>query len=413
MKKVLTKIMAAVLITTTVLSGCASKNENSNSNNEIKTLTVWAMGAEGELLDKMSEGFEKENPGIKVKVQALPWDQAHDKLMTAVASKSGPDVIQMGTSWVPEFAEAGALLDLSKYTDKYENLKKENYFESSLQTSVYKNEYVGVPWYIDTRVLFYRTDLLQGVGYPNGPSNWDEFKDAASKLTNKAQNKYGFLLDPKDQISMMLYAWQNGSEPITSDNVPHFNEPAFVDAVTYATSFIKEGYSPAQNDYDVTQGFKDGTFPMFISGPWMVDTIKKKATELDGKWAVRVLPSKKTNTSFVGGSNLSVFKSSKNSEEAIKYIDYMSKLDTEMKWFDVSNSLPARKDAWNTDKLKNDKLLKVFGEQMKDAKPAPAVKNWERIAQEVISSVEKIDLNGVDVKAELDNVNEKAKELLK
>lgn len=412
MKKVLTKIMAIALVTTTILTGCGGKKGGSDSNLGTKTLTVWAMGAEGKMLDQMSADFEKANPGIKVDIQALPWDQAHDKLLTAVASKKGPDVIQMGTSWIPEFADAGALVDLAQYTDKYKNLSKENYFDSSLQTSSYNNQYVGVPWYIDTRVLYYRTDLLEKVGYPNGPANWDELKGAAEKLTNKDQNKYGILLDPKDQIFAMQFAWQNGSNPITPDKVPHFNEAKFVDAVTYATSFFKEGYTPKQNDYDLLQGFKDGTFPMFINGPWMVDSIKKNAPELDGKWMVHVLPGKETNTSSVGGSNLSIFKSSENVEEALKYIDYMSQKDSQLKWFNVSNSLPARKDAWEDEKLKNDKILKVFGEQMKDAKAAPTITKWEQIAQELINSVEKINVEGADVKSELDKVNDKAKSLL-
>jgi len=416
-RKVLSLTLSFVMVLTVALTGCgADKSANSAgsaSAAKAKTLTVWGMGAEGEQLPKMSDKFEQANQGLKVEVQALPWDQAHDKLLTAVASKSGPDVIQMGTSWVPEFADADALLDLTSYKDKYPNIKPQNYFDSSLQTTVVNGKYVSVPWYIDTRVLFYRSDLLAGVGYPKGPATWDELKDASAKLTARGKGNYGILLDPKDQMFTMTYAWQNGSDPISKDNVPHFNEAPFVDAVKYITSFVKEGYAPKQSDIDLLQAFKAGTYPMFVSGPWMVDAVKKNAPDLNGKWAVRTVPANKTKTSFVGGSNLVVFKPTKNVDEALKYINYMTDVDTQMNWLQVANSLPSRKEAWNNDKLKNDPLLSVFGEQMKDAKPAPFIKQWESVAQELVKAVENINVGGKDVQTELNTVNDKAKTLLK
>ena len=71
------------------------------------------MGEEGENLTVMSGQYTQET-GQEVEVVAIPWDQAHDKISTAVAAKEGPDVIQMGTSWVVEFAQA-AYSNISAY----------------------------------------------------------------------------------------------------------------------------------------------------------------------------------------------------------------------------------------------------------------------------------------------------------
>ena len=73
------------------------------------TITVWAMGAEGEKLPELAKEFESANPGAKVEVTAIPWDAAHDKFTTAITANKTPDVAMVGTTWMGEFAELGAL----------------------------------------------------------------------------------------------------------------------------------------------------------------------------------------------------------------------------------------------------------------------------------------------------------------
>ncbi len=79
-------------------------------------ITVWAMGAEGEKLGVLAQDFMRENPDIKVKVTPIAWDVAHDKLLTAVAGGETPDVSQMGTTWMGEFAKTGALAEVPEST---------------------------------------------------------------------------------------------------------------------------------------------------------------------------------------------------------------------------------------------------------------------------------------------------------
>lgn len=374
-------------------------------------LKIWGMGNEGELLSKMESDFETKYPNIDIEVQALPWDQAHDKLLMAVASGEGPDVVQMGTSWIPEFADAGVLMDFTPYLEKYPNLAQDKYFEGSIEAGTYEDKYVGVPWYVDTRVLYYRTDLLAEVGYPEGPSTWEEMKDASDKLASRGDGMYGVSLDPKDQFFAITYGWQNGAE-ILNGNTPMFTQPEFIEAVEYINSFFVDGSAPILSDLDINQGFKDGITPMFVSGPWMINTIKENAPEIEGKWAVRTLPAKKTNTSFVGGANFTIFESSKNKEEALKFIDYMSDVETQIKWMEISASLPSRTEAWEQDMLKNDSMYSVFGEQMENVKPSPVHVKWETLAQEVNATLEKINVGGADINKELELLNKKATEIL-
>lgn len=417
-KKFLAGVLC-MLLTVSLFVGCGSKDDSAPKENDSKTegvdekvtLNIWGMGEEAKLLSEIENDFETKNPNIDMVVQAIPWDQAHDKLLMAVASGKGPDVVQLGTTWIPEFAEAGVLKDLTQYIDEYPNLDPANYFDSSVGTTKFDGKYIGVPWYVDTRAMFYRTDLLEEVGYPEGPNTWDELKDAATKLSARGDEYYGISFDLADQVFSIPYGWQNGSE-IIKDGKPLFNEPEYVEAVKYLNSFFEEGLAPIQDDMDLIQAFKEGIKPMFVSGPWMINIIKNQVPEIDGKWAVRTVPAKENNTSSVGGSNLVIFDNTKNEEAALKFISYMTEVETQVKWFDVAKCLPARTEAWNDDSLVSDPFFSAFGEQMKNSKIAPFIPEWESIAMEVKKSLEEISIGGADIETELDELNKTVEKML-
>ena len=410
-KKSVATVLASSMLLIGALTACGGNGNEGAADSKV-TINVWGMGEEAKALPKIAEQFESENPNIKVNVQALPWDTAHDKLLTAVASKKGPDVLQMGTTWIPEFGSAKALMDLTPYVEQYPELAEENFFPGSISTTKYENTTVGVPWYIDTRVLYYRTDLLKEAGYDQAPQTWDELKDAATKLKARGKNKYGISLDVNEQSLLFMFARQNGSKLI-ENNKPLFNQPEFVEAVNYLNSFFKDGSAPIDLGMDIIPAFKgDGILPMFISGPWMIKLINDQAPELKGKWATAVLPKKENNLSSLGGSNLSVFQYTEHKEEALKFLAYMSKPETQLKWLELSNSLPSTKKAWEDEALTTDPNLKIIGEQMNNSEPMPVIKPWEEIAQNVLSTFEKIYRGKAEVQEELDSFNAKSEQIL-
>ena len=128
----------------------------------VVTIEFWAMGREGEVVQELMPEFERAHPGIRVEVQQLPWTSAHEKLLTAFAGRSTPDLCQLGNTWVPEMQALGALVDLSPWIAPLARASQQaDYFPGIWDTNVIGGAPYGVPWYVDTRLLFYRTDLLQ------------------------------------------------------------------------------------------------------------------------------------------------------------------------------------------------------------------------------------------------------------
>lgn len=411
MKKLGLAVMMSTVALSSVVAGCSS---NSSKEDE-KTITVWAMGEEAKALPKLAKEYEKDHKGTKVKVQAIPWDTAHDKLLTAVASKNGPDVVQMGTSWMPEFTDAKALADMKPYMKDHPELELSNYYEGSIETVERDGKVYGTPWYIDTRVLYYRKDALEKVGYPEAPKTWEELSDAAEKLKNRGKNMYGITLDTNDQMLSFMFARQNGSPLLTEDNQPLFDQPEFVESTEYLVSFFENKSAPVDLGMDIVQAFgaKNPNVPMFISGPWMINIINDQKPDIAEKWGTAVLPTKETNTSFLGGSNLSIFNYSKKKDQAADFIAYMSKPETQTEWMELTNSLPSTKEAWKNEKLQNDEKLKTFGEQLKNAAPMPMITKWEKVSQTYLKSFEKMYRGASDVEPELKVFQKEAEDILK
>src|SRR5215470_15181953 len=116
--RLIPQIAAALLLAT----ACGMPNRDST------LIRFWAMGREGEVVAQLLPDFERAHPGIRVEVQQLPWTAAHEKLLTAFAGDSTPDVCQLGNTWIPEFATLNALEPLDRRVDASAVVRPGDYF---------------------------------------------------------------------------------------------------------------------------------------------------------------------------------------------------------------------------------------------------------------------------------------------
>ncbi|MFL2072016.1 sugar ABC transporter substrate-binding protein [Marinilactibacillus psychrotolerans] len=401
------------LLSLSLLAACGNGDEESSSEESSDTLSVWMMGDGNETVQPIFDAYTEET-GIEVDLQSIPWSAAHDRLLTAVASGEGPDVVQMGSTYMAEFTDAGALLDISDYIESSDALSPENFFEGNVATTMFDDNYYGVPWYTETRALYYRTDLLEEVGYPEGPSNWEELYDAAVKLSERGDNMYGFDINLKEQTFGPMFAKQNGSEIINEAGEPVLNEPEFVEAIEYLHSFVEAGATTNQDlGIELSQSFGgEGIVPMFISGPWSISMIEDQTTDIEGKWDIRTLPEGPvSNVSNTGGANLAVWSSSDHPDEAMDLIEHMVSVDSLMTYYDTTSSLPALVEAWEEEPFQDEKIA-VFGEQLENSEHMPLIEGWDRMSQAYLSSFEQIMVGGADIQETLDNLNEEVKTII-
>lgn len=356
------------------------------------SLEVWGMGAEGEALSVLADLFMDEYPDVSVNVTPVAWDVAHDRLITSVAGGQTPDVTQLGTTWMGEFAEIGAL------DPTPETIDPGVYFEGAWDTTVVDGIAYGVPWYVETRVLYYRTDLAEEAGWDEPPADWDELKQMAADLQAAgAQHGISLGLGVGSWQQYLPFAWSNGGEVVDENGEFTLDDPANVEALEYYASFFDEGLTEAQPEgFDITPAFVQGTFPMFFSGPWHLALIEETGgEEFEGQWTVAPMPTRDSATSFVGGSNLVVFRETDNRDAAWAFVEFVSRPEIQALWYEEVGALPAVQEAWDSGELAEDEHLVLFGEQLEDAKAPPAIPNWEEVAAAIDDQIERAAVGGV------------------
>ena len=407
-------IAAVALAATVALAGCG--RDESGGQDEAQSvaegkasgdITVWAMGTEGEKLADFAKEFSTENPDATVTVTAVPWDAAHQKIASAIAAKQTPDVSMIGTTWQGEFAKTGALDPTPP-----ELIKKDAFFPGAWDTTTVDGTSYGVPWYVETRLIYYRKDLAATAGFPDGPKSWDDLRAMAQAMKDKAGAKWGINLQPGKTgswQSVLPFAWSNGATVATEDQLT-FDTPELTEALAYYQSFFKDGLSPtALPEGALEPGFVKGEIGSFISGPWHMGIVEEQGGPgFKDKYAVARMPMKKSSTSFIGGSNLAVFKDAKNRDGGWKFVEWLSKPEVQVKWYQAVKDLPAVQSAWDDPALASDTSLATFGEQLEDAKAPPAISTWEQIAAAFDLEVEKLCKENTDPAATAKATQDKA-----
>jgi multiple sugar transport system substrate-binding protein len=347
------------------------------------------MGSEGEYVRALSQEFERRNPGVKIIVQSIPWTAAQEKLITAYASDNTPDGFQLGNTWVPQFVALNAIEDLDDWVSSSKVIKKDKYFEGIWDTNVMDGSVYGIPWYVDTRLLFYRKDIFERAGYKNPPKTWDELLDLSRRIRKLYgnQEKYAIYLPTNEWAPFVIFGMQNGSD-ILKDNASYgdFSGEKFKEAFTYLVNFHKENLAPIgiTQVTNVYQALADGYFSMYISGPWNIPEFKKNMKgDLADAWLTAPLPSPDSSypgLSLAGGASLVMSKTSKKKELVWKFFEFLSERETQLQFYHLLFDLPAVKDAWTDSSLIGDKYIKAFYQQFQKVAPTPKAVEWEQIA---------------------------------
>jgi multiple sugar transport system substrate-binding protein len=386
------RAMGVALPLVLVLAACGTNDEGGQTSAPAEgpaggELTVWAMGAEGEALGVLAEEFMADNPDVTVNVTPIAWDVAHDRLITAIAGNQTPDVTQLGSTWAGEFAETGALDPVP------ENFDAGAFFEGIWDTNVVDDTAYGVPWYVETRLLYYRTDLAEAAGITEPPADWDELKQMARALQEGGAPQGIQLTTGTGSWQVLLpFVWSNGGQVASEDGTFALDSPEVVEAIEYYDSFFEEGLAePQPEGFDVTPAFVQGTVPMFFSGPWHMALIEEAGgAEFEGKWAIAPMPQRESGTSFVGGSNLAVFADSDNRDTAWQFVEFLTQPEIQARWFAEVGALPAVQDAWEDEALSSDERLSVFGQQLQDAQSPPSIPTWEEVASAIDDQLEQV-----------------------
>jgi multiple sugar transport system substrate-binding protein len=302
------------------------------------------------------KAFEKKYPAIKVDFQLVPWSAQSQKLATAIATHSEPDVSMMGNDVVAQYAFAGKLLPLDSYIKQWSKEEgfdvTKDYWPGDKLYYRLNGHYYGSPVAEETRMLLYNKQILSQAGVdPSTLTTWNNVLAAAKQIKAKVPGVTPWLLpESKDyptlQDFMTLYL-SYGARMLDSRGACGFNTPQFKSALKFYTDVYKDGLTDPdettrfQTDNDAA--FATGKAGLYIEGPWMFAALKGKP--LYNQIGIVPIPAgPKGRFGFLGGWPLVLWKGGKNNAAAATWVHFASSPQGGLKTIiKVSGVLPGRK----------------------------------------------------------------------
>jgi multiple sugar transport system substrate-binding protein len=383
--------LLALLPVALLLAGCG------RGTTEGETLRFWAMGPEAEAMAKILPGFEREHPHIHVEVQQLAWTAAHEKLLTAVAGDATPDLAQLGNSWIPELVALHALLPLAPRVAANAAVPQADYFPGVWQTNLIDGTLYGVPWYVDTRLLFYRRDLLAQAGFDAPPRNWDEWlaqMRAIKKLVGP--ERYAVLMPLNEFEPLQVLALQQ-PEPMLREGARYgnFRSASFRRALGFYRQLFTEGLAPTQTNTQISNVWNEmgrGYFSFYVSGPWNVGEFKRRLPPgQQAGWMTAPMPGPDgPGASSVGGASLVLFRRTRHADAAWQLVEYLSRPAVQAQFHGITGDLPPRRSSWRQGAIASDPYIAGFGTQLERLQPFPQLPEWEEIMQAMRVMAERV-----------------------
>lgn len=362
----------------------------SRTSESVTTIKFWGFGNEGEMVQPLIKEFERRNPSIKVQVQQIPWTAAHEKLLTAFAGESTPDVCQLGNTWIPEFAVLNALQPLDDVVRNSTLVDQTDIFPGVLKTNIIDSVLYGIPWYVDTRVVYYRKDILKQAGYHEFPGTWSEILKASETIRRQAAAKnkicYPFFLPTNEWVPAIAMGMQSGGNFLKEKNSRgNFSGAEFSRASRLLSEFYQKEYSPSgmQLITNLYSSFSDGLIAMYITGPWNIGEFTRRIpAELQNTWMTAPLPSMdslRPGTSLPLGTSLIMFRNSRQKEASWKLIEFLTSVEQSVEFYRITGNLPPRQSAWKDTTLSNNRYISAFYQQLQRVDPLPQIPEWEQI----------------------------------
>ena len=338
----------------------------------------WGSKSETDILKPLLSEFEKNNPDIKVDFMHIPQNY-FQKIHLLFASNTAPDVIFINNLYLPVYANAGLLEELSV---------NGTFYPQALEALSWKGKLYAIPRDVSNLVIYYNKDLFDKKNIPYPKNDWtlDNFLETAKKLTDK--NTFGISFE-EDPLFYLPYLMSNGGG-ILPDEI---SKPESQNAITFYADLRKKYHvAPLKSESasaTTAQMFLQQRIGMYLSGRWMVPKLREEAVF---DWDIVQFP-KGTNGSIVqlDASGWAVSKQSEHKNEAKKLIEFLSSKESSEKFAQSGLIVPAREDAANSEYFldgKQPEHAKIFLDIIKTSKPTPVTVDYREITDKLKKDTE-------------------------
>ena len=353
--------------------------------------------------------FELENPGIEVQVTILDWSVAWTKITTAAATHSGPDVLQMPTTWAASISAMGALMPLDSLLAVSGG--DSAFAEVSMKFARPGTSFAtSLPWFLDVRPLFFRRDVLAEAGVdPKTLLNWTDFRKALLKIQKADLTIEGMRIAPIGYPgkhdwnvihNLAPWVWGAGGDFLDSTgSESRLATKESIAGILFYLNLVRDGFNSkknlTKNTNQVSMDFDEGRLAfwfdvtnktLYLDSPRFFGGSSKHVTARN--YSVMLpptAPAGKDTYYFAGGSNLSVSRFTKHKRSSMALVRYLSsRPDVQLELSRVTGFLPALLSTYEYPYFKEDETRGVFQQMISRLRSYPAVPYWGEIETEIL-----------------------------
>ena len=392
------KILTIVLCCWLFLGGCSSQQLNKEG---VTKITFWHginPPENRDIFQKLVDKFNRDNSDIEVEALYVGQPDAQlPKILAATVSGQPPDILWYVAQITGKLNQLGALLPLESWLDN-SAIKAE--IDPAMFASMELDGHIlSIPFATNNAAVFYRPSLFEAAGIKNPPSNWEEFKIAAQKLTqdtnndNRSDRQGIFLSLGKGEWTVFVwlpFIYSAGGD-LLAGNKPNLVNDGAIAALQLGADLVKDGVavlSAPERGYEIDR-FIDGKVAMQITGPWTLAQLK--STDID--YDVFPIPTNKQPAAVIGGENLFVFKTTPERQQAsMRFLEYVLSEEFQTQWALSTGYLPVNLKSQQSEAYQQfvaeNPVVNVFLEQMQWAKSRPIISNYTRLSENLGRAIE-------------------------
>ncbi|MER6328743.1 extracellular solute-binding protein [Streptomyces sp. NPDC001034] len=307
-----------------------------------ETVTVWLMkdSASADFLDRFTADFERTHPHLRPDIRVQDWTGIVTKVRKALADTSGdaPDVIEVGNTQVPLYADGGRLADLT--LESMRDWGKDKWLPGLAEPGKDGNQQYGIPWYAANRVVIYRKDLFARAGITRPPRTRAEWLADTRKLDSGGDQ--GIYLAGQDWYTLSGFIWDEGGD--LARKVDDFqwkgalDTPAALRGMDFYRRLQSLGAGPkdADEEHPPQAGvFAGGKVAQIVAVPGLAQAIVRQNPGLKGRIGYFPVPgptAARPGAVFTGGSDFVVPRNTKDQFAATAVVGALTgaKWDTEL-----------------------------------------------------------------------------------
>lgn len=355
----------------------------------------------------MIDEFERQNPDIRVNLTDLTWANGHEKIVLAFSSGSAPDVVELGSDWIAQFADAGQILDMTGHADSL-RLKFQGWSMATYQDKVWAQ-----PWILGTRVLYYNKDLVKRAGFEDDfiPLSWDELRNAAETISALDRQTFGWgsNIAEKHRLykKVMPFIWSAGGRILSEDGkYCVVSSQKIVETLAYY-KHLHDSCGYVANQRGIEDAFLDGKVGYIMSGDWLLKRIELEKRSLNYGTSTmpgpgitfgsgrKVVSGHRSETypgkSFMGGEYLAVAAASEHPDAAMKLVSFITSPENQIAFCKANRSAnPSSRSAQTDDYFQSNPHLRTFIMQLHLSTHPPVDPNWVYMEAELEQAVEQI-----------------------